>query len=587
MTQYYDFSFSLQPPVFSPTQLFFAQILHTQAQLIASQIPLDDSSALTHIAPTPQPPLDSHTPDSAQDSNHSKPTIFTHGFYTHAQFAQEPTLHFIIQTDHAPSVLTFAESIAASLPLSLGFCFLTLSVLDSLESLQPRALPDYTPHTHFCTATQTQTFLSSEHFGDFSLLSFAKPLAHTDGILTYLDSLSQELRSHKSVLLDTTKGFQECSLTPFEDTQSLCVMCDISSLKTFFRIHSAQVDILASFEKPSMRLVPKEVFASSFQRDSHGLTLVSLPYDPILQLLSALLLRDEITHFFLRDTSATPQRIFAHTPLDSHTLCVSESGLYLDCAQAHCDFRTLLHTNLAHHTPHTAQSSVVLYISSKHPSAILLQSGGEFKQILDVRFEANPKLIIESIRAHYTSGTELVANFSRRQDIALFEHFGDTSIHTDNLTHIFGIAALLLGMHPSSNLSEDTLLATMPHAYDRLLMYANGFLRPKGPRIDYILLRDEDNTLTLDYPRIFRSSMSFKCADMDNVILAYGFIDSFCEFLATLVRDIQTNHAFGENLEVLLCGDVFGQHIFFERILSFLPKNITLTLPQDGFLDYY
>lgn len=583
MGQYYDFSFSLQPPVLSPAQRFFAQILCTQAESIAHN--------LTHTTDSvPHTTLDSPL-DSPQ-----VPIIFESNFYTSTDFARDskPTLHFIIHTNHAPAVLEFADSLSQILPLSLNFCFLTLSLLDSLESLQPLTLPAYTPHTHFCTATQTRDFLSSEHFGDFSLFSFAKPLAHTEGILTYLTSILQSLKSQQHALIDTARGFKECSLTPPKDsdsTSSLCVMCDLSSLKTFFRIHNAQSDILASFEKPSVRLAPKEVFADRFWRDSHGLVLTCLPYDPILQLLSALLLREEITHFFLRPTHHTPQRIFEHTPTHSHTLCVSESGLFLDTARAHCDFRTLLHTNLAHHTSaqstQKSQSSVIFYLSSKHPSAILLQKGGEFGQILDTSFEANPKRLIESIRTNYTSGAELVGNFARKQDITLFENLADTPIRTDNLTHIFGIAALLLGMHPSTNLREDTLLDTLPQAYDSLLACANEFLRPKGPRIDYILLRDEHSSLTLDYPRIFRSSMSFKCADMDNVILAYGFIDSFCEFLATLVRDIQTNHAFGDSLEVLLCGDVFGQHIFLERLLGFLPKNITLTLPKDGFLDYH
>ncbi|WP_394955134.1 hypothetical protein [uncultured Helicobacter sp.] len=584
MIKYYDFSFSLQPPVFSPAQIFFTQILYTQAQSIVQNLQNIDNT------------LDStsSTLDTALDSQSTLPSVFESSFYTSADFAQDskPTLHFIVQTDHPPAVLALAESIATSLPLSLSFSFLDLSVRDSLDSLQPLAHTEefltYTPQTHFCTATQTRDFLANEYFGDFALFSFAKPLAHTDGILTYLTSILQILKSHQSAIIDTAKGFKECSLTPFEDkhTQSLCVMCDISSLKTFFRIHNAQSDILASFEKPFVLLAPKEVFAQRFCRNSHGLVLTALPYDPILQLLSALLLREEITHFFLRDTSHTPERIFAHTPTDSHTLCVSESGLFLDTAQAHCDFKTLLHTNLTHHTnAQNTQPSVILYISSKHPSAILLQNKGDFQQILDTSFEANPKHLIESIRANYTSGAELVNNFARKQDIALFENLADISIHTDNLTHIFGIAALLLGMHPSDNLSANTLLEILPQAYDSLLACANEFLRPKGPRIDYILLREQD-ALTLDYPRIFRSSMSFKCADMDNVILAYGFIDSFCEFLATLVRDIQTNHAFGNNLEVLLCGDVFGHSIFLERILGFLPKNITLTLPQDGFLDY-
>ena len=141
MGQYYDFSFSLQPPVLSPAQRFFAQILCTQAESIAHN--------LTHTTDSvPHTSLDSPL-DSPQ-----VPIIFESNFYTSTDFARDskPTLHFIIHTNHAPAVLEFADSLSQILPLSLNFCFLTLSLLDSLESLQPLTLPAYTPHTHFCTA---------------------------------------------------------------------------------------------------------------------------------------------------------------------------------------------------------------------------------------------------------------------------------------------------------------------------------------------------------------------------------------------------------------------------------------------------
>ncbi len=142
---------------------------------------------------------------------------------------------------------------------------------------------------------------------------------------------------------------------------------------------------------------------------------------------------------------------------------------------------------------------------------------------------------------------------------------------SSNLIDIFDSAATILGFHAQESNDKNAIFYR-----------AYRFVRERGPRIDYKLLR-KDNEISLDYHRIIRSCLSFKCAGMEDEILCFGLLDSLSEFVATLVRDTLTNLAIDK---VLLLGDMLSHHIFLDRILEYLPKNIQLLLPKDGLIDY-
>lgn len=510
------------------------------------------------------------------------------------------------------NILTFANNMTHLLPLSLYFSFLQLNpinptqtfyeilnTLDSKLSLKdifmqtlPLAIPDYPPNviledaqsilshfhmpkTYYYTPLQTQQILNPES-ENFALLN--PPNAPTHKALTmqdktYFIDIIHSLKKGQNIAFCTSRGTQLLSLAPTAHTHTT-ILCDIASLKTYFRTKESYIHTLASFEKPLTYLVPKEVFENQFPLNECGLVKVGLPYDMPLALISALLLQDEIGYFFLSHTTEKPYCDFSHSPAPKEQiLSIAQNGMFIDThiAQNHT-LQSLIDTHIE---ADSKESHLVIYLSTKHPSAFLITHNPP-KILLDISFDNNPHLMLETIARSYESGDELIKNFGTHFPQILLNIFNlpKTSSPTHNLIDIFDTCALILGLQPHT--------ATNTTNKNTLFHYAYRFVRERGPRIDYKLLR-EGNNLSLDYPRIVRSCISFKCAKMEDEILSFGILDSLSEFIATFVRDCSTNLALHN---VLLLGDMLGNHIFLDKILEYLPKNIRLILPKNGFIDY-
>lgn len=562
---------------------------------------------------------------------HLNAFFYTHNQHTHCLI---PDLYALIQShkqstltspleqfikddiNYAQQILSFANNMAHALPLSLYFSFIQLTPItpsqafydslddvksaDSLKDIFAHALPFAllesprnlslhdeqnilahfkTPKTYYYTPLQTQQILNptSDVFAMLNPTNAPthKPLAKQDK--AYFLDIIRSLKAGEQKVFCTSRGTQLLSLTPNAHTHTT-ILCDIGSLKTYFRTHQARIDILASFEKPLTHLVPKEVFESLFPLNEYGLVKVGLPYDMPLALLGALLLQDEIGYFFLSHTQEEADFDFLHSPAPKEQiLSIAQNGMFIDTHIAQDNtFQSLIDAHLGTDSTH---SHLIIYLSTKHPSAFLIshQSPNQPPRVLlDIDFENNPQLICEKIIHSYESGDELLKNFGARfpQILSTLFELPPKSRPTRNLIDIFDTCALVLGLQNK----------TKAHAINKntLFYYAYRFVRERGPRIDYKLLR-EDNRIWLDYYRIIRSCLSFKCANMEDEVLSFGIIDSLSEFVATLVRDCITNLNIDK---VLLLGDMLENYIFLDKLLEYLPKNIQLILPKDGFIDY-
>lgn len=596
---------------------FFLYLLASQAKTLNLEAFFYTQDSHTHcIIPDLSAIMESYLQSQAtqdrQDSTQSIPT----------QIAQPPYAFTLYRNSQnivdSQKILDFANDISLTLPLSLYFTFkeitplspnqaffeklsfqesnhakesnksshthknltqiLSLALLELLpcptlfSSHQIIALFN-TPKTYYYTPLQTSQILNpkSDAFAFLNppLSITHKPLATQDK--TYFLQILHALKDNQQVPFHTQRGIVSLSLTPTPNTHTT-IACDIASLKTYFRIHKAQIDILASFEKPLTHLVPKEVFEKHFPLNATGLVRIGLPYDMPLAIIGALLLQDDIGYFFLStpdEDSPTPFD-FCHSPAPKEQiLTISQSGIFLD---NHIATSHTLTSLIQEHITDLTQRHLVIYISSRHKSAFLVYENTP-KVLLDIHFENNPKLILQNIATSYKSGDNLIKNFTSRFPhlIESINALPDLEQPTSNLIDIFDSAAFSLGFN-TNGLSDK----------NALFYRAYRFVRERGPRIDYTLLR-ENNTLSLDYHRIIRSSISFKCADMEDEILSYGILDSLSEFIATLVRDTKTNL---QIKKVLLLGDMLSNSIFLDRILGYLPKDIHLILPKDGLLDY-
>ncbi|MDE5817589.1 MAG: hypothetical protein K2H55_08800, partial [Helicobacter sp.] len=123
--------------------------------------------------------------------------------------------------------------------------------------------------------------------------------------------------------------------------------------------------------------------------------------------------------------------------------------------------------------------------------------------------------------------------------------------------------------------------ADLGSAKAHMLAFAEGFLGASGPRIDFKLAASESG-VQLTHHAILRSAMSFRLAGVDEQTLAFGILESLAEFFANFVRDLCENFALNA---AVVSGSMLSFTPLANRLLHFMPPNITLVLPTNNALD--
>lgn len=475
----------------------------------------------------------------------------------------------------AQKILDFADFVSTHLPLSYKFSFSHIEPL-KLESSDEIKKDDETiklnlafkhleyaekmAHFSFIDAYETKQILdiNSKDFANINLAKFVKKYDYPANFIQMLKDFASALNDGKDLFFKTQSQYHKLSLT--KSAKSIMIAADVASVKTYFRASSSQINTLLSFEKPILQLVPKDIFSNLFFLDSTGCVNCALPHSIIYAILGVMLRELDKEFFFLEIVESNKAKDCINAPFisdfSSCNLCVSSNGVIIN-KNAFLDKKNL------------ANGTLLLELSMGESSVIALKNDDSLKELLSVSFECNPQLIIESIGKNYDSGTELIKNFLKlnRPNVGKILNFESKSIISNNLSDIFSIAAFLLGFSEEFDLQNAKMA---------LFKKANACVRERGPRIDYVFIKNNDGQLSFDFNRIFRSSFSFACAGVEDELLAYGFLDSLAEGLATLLRDSSVN--FGVK-NVAICGDLFANQVFLNRFTGYLNNQINLIVP--------
>lgn len=413
---------------------------------------------------------------------------------------------------------------------------------------------------------------------------------------------------------------------PATNTPAKVLFWNLSTLRTYMRAEAAQCDALASYEKPSMMLSAKEVFSEVLGREVECV----LAYDLFLGVLGERCSAGQMDYVFVRELDSTrvsngeanwepnPPYHIAYTQEvpQEERIVLAQNGLVLYCGESRAQsLQEIIHAHgdlldeargleeAGGSNPPPPQKSrlqkareerlggkiaeaknssgaqetrrlegneaLIVSLSRDNPMCFWLKSGEKHQSALNAEFELNAKLVFEGI-ASYKDGDKLLANFRRAvpQIDAHLESYGEVSQKSRNIFAFLGVVARVLGY------GEDA------HA---LLENAKGYVRDKGPRIDYKLVKSPQNILSLDYPKILRSCMSFYLAGVDRETLGYGVLDSLGEFVGNLMQDLCVNFA---ARKILLCGNLLEEKILLDKILHYAPRDVGLILPKKGYLDY-
>ncbi|GHP20452.1 hypothetical protein VN1172_13840 [Helicobacter pylori] len=475
---------------------------------------------------------------------------------------KDNTTSFYLQAS-AEITLEFAQKLSEILPFSLDFSFLSLKeITEPLDENLFQATSLSKPL--FMNAKEHQDFLDknsslyADTLGLIKNTAFKGDIIHSPKeLIDCLTQLKGMLKTQDFIPIHTSRGVLSLSL---KNPSPSVIFSDLSSVLSCTKLPLEDAKYLASLEKPSIKASLKSVFKDTFKNDE---IIAQLPFDPILNLLCRILQDEGIEFVFIHANNSqeallhyetlfkTPKRLI--TPTKKFVL---ENNLSAIAFKDELEFLSA-----------TPNNSIVLYLSFKRPTRLLLHANGSLKTLLSVSFDFNQSFNLlkqdeKASRMLKNYETKFPNFYARILELSKYQLGGA------NLLDFFQILGFVLGY------SEDFCTQSV-------ISLAKECLRPKGPRIDYKILKNDSFKMALNFSKVMHSAMSFRLAGVENEILSLGILDSLAEFLGNFIWDNAQNFSVQE---VTIAGDFFGEKVFLDLFVQYFPK--TLTLKTHAFLDY-
>ncbi|WP_131130221.1 protein hydE [Helicobacter pylori] len=462
----------------------------------------------------------------------------------------------------AEITLEFAQKLSEILPFSLDFSFLSLKeITEPLDEnlFQTTSLSK----PLFMNAKEHQDFLDknsslyADTLGLIKNTAFKGDIIHSPKeLIDCLTQLKEALKTQDFIPIFTSRGALSLSL---KNPSPSVIFSDLSSVLTCTKLSLEDAKYLASLEKPSIKAPLKSVFKDTFKNDE---IIAQLPFDPILNLLCHILQDEGIEFVFIHESRSCEALLHYEALFKAPKRLITPTKKFvLENHLSTLPFKDELEFLSA--TP----NSIVLYFSFKRPTRLLLHANGSLKTLLSVSFDFNQmfnnlKQDEKASRMLQNYATKFPDFYARIVELSQY-NLGGT-----NLLDFFRILGFVLGY------SEDF------HSHS-VISLAKECLRPKGPRIDYKILKDDSLKMALNFSKIMHSAMSFRLAGVENEILSLGILDSLAEFLGNFIWDNAQNFSVQE---VTIAGDFFGEKVFLDLFVRYFPK--TLALKVHEFLDY-
>lgn len=474
---------------------------------------------------------------------------------------KDNTTSFYLQAS-AETTLEFAQKLSEILPFSLDFSFLSLKeITEPLDEnlFQTTSLSK----PLFMNAKEHQDFLDknaslyADTLGLIKNTAFKGDIIHSPKeLIDCLTQLKGMLKTQDFIPIFTSRGALSLSL---KNPSPSVIFSDLSSVLSCTKLPLEDAKYLASLEKPSIKASLKSVFKDTFKNDE---IIAQLPFDPILNLLCRILQDEGIEFVFMHANNPQEVLLYYETLFRTPKRLITPTKKFvLENNLSAIAFKDEL--EFLKETPH----SIVLYFSFKRPTRLLLHANGSLKTLLSVSFDFNQ---IFNLLKQDEKASRMLQNYAAKfpDFYARLLELSKYQLGGANLLDFFQILGFVLGY------SEDFCAQSV-------IPLAKECLRPKGPRIDYKILKDDSFKMALNFSKIMHSAMSFRLAGVENEILSLGILDSLAEFLGNFIWDNAQNFSVQE---VTIAGDFFGEKVFLDLFVRYFPK--TLALKAHAFLDY-
>lgn len=348
---------------------------------------------------------------------------------------------------------------------------------------------------------------------------------------TFLQKALEKLVNKEEIYLKNHKGSYKISLFNENFECDFLIPCDIKTIQTIFVCSQENLKLLASLEKPLIKLRLNAMFRKKYNLKFNDFKLV-LAQDLFTFALCYQLYKQDFSFLSVLKIDEKEED-FEVMNLDEKVVILQ--GLEFIDRKARELIFSKEDKNMARISyilSSFKQEVFLLELSKKYDDILLINKG---LNLLKLDLPKSFKKLYEEIEKDEI-GAKLLSNFSKE-----FPLLDEDFTLKNNFYSLFCILGRIL------NLDKEIYSAG-----EKLLKMADESKMPRGVKIDYRLKKDK----SFDHVRTLRSVMSFMLAGVDSVNIAYGIVESLSYFL----RDIYDKLRSKKQAEIAIVSGALFEH---------------------------
>lgn len=518
-------------------------------------------------------------------------------FSLNAKLSREgDELLLYIESDNPEELEAFANRLSRSLPHSIFLDTTDAKVVDEMPSEDYELPQTPKPELPFCPQCLAEVMdESNENY--YNIFHECEVCGY--GVEGEKKSYKVEIKKAANLInngsvveVDTFYGKyylgqinQNCKDVDFD------IVCyDLATVEKYTNVTNSEIVTLGAIEKPLIRLKTNLSFKKDFEDIEEELLRLKLADDLLLHFLMRELHFLEINLIFMTKSKISADEklslVAFKEELEPIECVVSDAHVAILSGEKGLPFKNLTDEKIIPHIgaffsvikEHKLFDQTVIGVNlSKEYHNDILVYAEKFGTVeyLSFAFEYNSmKEVLDAITATGETGAKLISNYKSKYS----EHYDEIStivFNEDifNVHKLWGIVAIVLGFTKNANLTK---------AGELLENSATSFLGTKGPRIDYKLI-SIDSKVFLDPLMTIRTAMSFRLAEVDQLTLSYGVVESFVEFISNQLDDIKAEM---KSDSVAVTGSLLGNRHLFSKLNREVSINHDIyfnkELPVDG-----
>jgi hypothetical protein len=396
---------------------------------------------------------------------------------------------------------------------------------------------------------------------------------------SYKDEISKivkDIKNGKIIELNTFYGKYSIAIPSniWNDIKFDILAYDLASIEKYAMVEDYELNALASFEKPAIRLKKKIKFTMDYEEIKSELIKFRLADDALLHLLMQELHSVGIDILSItKDKIRSDKEVILVEPnkiLEPIEIVASSKNILIIGGARENKISNIKKINpqidgfnsikYEYHLSDKYQNIAGLNLSRDYSNIIIDGEKFGLLEYLSFDFSFNSiEDIFNQIELSDEEGKRLISNYK-----AKFPQFSTKVLEIEfnkskfSIYQLWGLVAVILDF--TDNPFEGAKI---------LENNAMSFLGDRGPRIDY-KLQNIDGKVFLNPLMVIRTAISFRLAGVDNLALSYGVIESFLEFITNEVDELKESMGVEA---VAIYGSLLSNRRVFQKISDELSIN--------------